>query len=170
MHSIPWGKKVAVLLIENLPHAGNLKKAATIAQLILNYLKDLANDVDQESVEVANASSTLARLIFELNVDQSKAEMLVRESLCIRMKVYGNNHVLVGQCLNILVNKLLSLGKLEEETERFLERNLANAIRNEGADGLITTEANSSFGRYHYELSVIIHHSYRRRNRIIQNH
>jgi hypothetical protein len=93
---------------------------------------DSANNVDQESEKVANGYMNLGRTVYELNVDQPKAEMLVRESLRIRLKVYDNNHLLVGHSLSLLVRILLSQGKIEEETERLLERNLANAVRNEG--------------------------------------
>jgi hypothetical protein len=125
-------QKAADLLIQSLSRANNLDKAEMIAQLTLENLRDSANNVDQESEKVANGYLNLGRTVYELNVDQPKAEMLVRESLRIRLKVYDNNHLLVGHSLSLLVRILLAQGKIEEETERLLERNLANAVRNEG--------------------------------------
>jgi hypothetical protein len=119
----------------------------------LANLRDPANNVDQEGEEVANGCVNLAKAIFELKEDHAKAEMLARKSFLIRVKVHGNNHPYVRHSASFLCTILRTEGKLGDETKRLHERCLANALWNEGPDGLATAEANDDFGSYYHFLS-----------------
>jgi hypothetical protein len=146
-------QEAAGMLIQSLTHAGNLKDAETYAQVTLDNLRDPANNVDQEGKEVANGCVNLAKVIFELKEDHAKAEMLARKSLLIRVKVHGNKDPHVRQSASLLCTILREQKKLGDETKRLHERCLANAMWNEGPDGLATAEANDDLGFYYHILS-----------------
>jgi hypothetical protein len=148
----PTVQTVAGRLIQSMTHAGDLIQAEIYAQMTLNNLRDPANNVDPEGPELACGYYHLAKVTSELDKDQPKAEMLVRESLRIRTKYYGNDHQCVRDSASLLSTILVSQGKLGDETKKLRARCLAIAIRNEGSDGLGTAVANRDLGHYYYQL------------------
>jgi tetratricopeptide (TPR) repeat protein len=79
-----------------LIHKGDHDDAETFAQLTLESLKDPANKLDQESEAVAKGYFDLGNVINQLKTDFVKAEMLVRESLRIRTRLFHSNHIYIG--------------------------------------------------------------------------
>jgi tetratricopeptide (TPR) repeat protein len=82
-----------------------------------------------------------------------KAERLSREAYRIRVKVYGNDHKLVGLTSSCLAQILNLLGKSEEETMKLYKQALAIYIRNEGPDGVNTAVCNLQLGQYYRSLA-----------------
>jgi hypothetical protein len=120
-------------------HKGDLYDAERFAQVTLESLKDPTNGIDQEIEAVALGYYNLGSVISELNVDLMRADMLARESLCIRALLDGNNHHRVGLSINLLAGILRKEGNLgnfflKESFERWLFIN----IKNEGPDGINT--------------------------------
>lgn len=79
--------------------------------------------------------------------DLSKADMLVRESLRIRVLLYGNNNEYVKMCTALLANILLSQGNLGSETEELLKHSLAIDVQTFGTDGLDTATSHGYLGK-----------------------
>lgn len=148
----PRVQDVAGRLIQSMTHAGDLIQAETYAQMTLDSLRDPANKVDPEGAELVGGYYNLAKVTNELNKDQLKAEMLIRESLRIGTKYYGNDHQCVRDSATLLSSILVSQGKLGDETKKLLVRCLAIAIRNEGSDRLGTATANYDLGYYYCQL------------------
>jgi tetratricopeptide (TPR) repeat protein len=93
----PQVQEAASALIQCLIQKGNLFDAERYASLTLDSLKDKRNGVNQESEEVAKGYYNLGNVISLQDGDLNKAEMLARESLRIRVIVYGNDgHSRVG--------------------------------------------------------------------------
>jgi tetratricopeptide (TPR) repeat protein len=149
----PEVQVAAGALIQCLTHTGNFKDAETFAQMTLDSLRDPANKMDQEGEQVGFGYYNLANVIDLLDNDDPKAEKFAREALRIRIKFYGSGHVHVGQSIGLLSNILLKQNNFGDETKRLLEQYLANGIRNEGPEGMISADANNKFGHYHDSLS-----------------
>jgi hypothetical protein len=111
-------------LIECFRVKGDLYDAERFSQLTLESLKDPANGLDQESEAVAHGYNNYAFVIKEQSGDLVKAEMLAREALRIRVKLYNKDHYIVGYSTSLLANILALQGKLGCETMEFYERSL----------------------------------------------
>jgi hypothetical protein len=148
----PKVQEAAGTLIECLMHNGDLYNAERFAEASLDSLKDPANGLDQESEEVANGYYDLANVINEQEGDLVKAEMLARESLRIRTRVYGNDHVNVGHSCSLLARILTAQDNLGNETMDLFERSLANNTKNYGLDGINTAISNSNLGAFYHQL------------------
>jgi tetratricopeptide (TPR) repeat protein len=101
-------------------------------------LKDPKNRLDQQSEEVAQGYYNFANVLCQLKGDLVKAEMLGRESLRIRTRLYGNNHQNVGYISSLLGRILKAQNKLGRETKELFERSLAIDTESFGPDGTNT--------------------------------
>jgi tetratricopeptide (TPR) repeat protein len=144
---------VAGTLIECLMHNGDLYNAERFAEATLDSLKDPANGLDQESEEVAKGYYNLASVIIKQEGDLVKAEMLARESIRIRTRLYGNDHINVGINYNLLGHILMSQDNYGDETMELLERSLAIITNNDGPDGTNTALSNLNLGVFYDQLS-----------------
>jgi tetratricopeptide (TPR) repeat protein len=151
----PKVQTAAGTLIESLIHTGDLFNAERFAQATLDSLKDPANGLDQESIEVAKGYYDLANVICQQKGDLVKAEMLVRESLRIRSQLHCHDHQMVGSCVILLAGILRSQGKLDYETKELFERSLTIYIKQCGPDGKNTAVANLNMGNYYRDLARI---------------
>jgi tetratricopeptide (TPR) repeat protein len=142
----PKVQKAAGTLIECLTNKGDWYNAERFSEATLDSLKDPANGLDQKSEEVAYGYLSLADVIYKQEGDLVKAEMLAREALRIRTRLYGKDHNNVGVCCNLLGGILLSQGNLGDETMELLERALVNDTKHYGPDGSNTAESNETLG------------------------
>jgi hypothetical protein len=150
----PKVQKAAGKLIECLTHKGDFYDAERFAQATLDSLKDPGNEVDQQSEEVARGYYNLAHVINEQQQgDLVKAEMLVRESLRIRARIFHNDDSHVGMSTGLLANILHSQGNLCNETKELYERSFAIDIKNEGLEGVNTAAANGRLGIFYHQLA-----------------
>jgi tetratricopeptide (TPR) repeat protein len=149
----PKVQQAAGMLIDCLMHKGDLYNAERFAEATLDSLKDPANGLDQESEEVAEGYHNLANVINKQEGDLVKAEVLARESLRIRTRVYGNNQVNVGHSCDLLARILVSQDNLGDETMELFERALANDTKNSGPDGTNTAAANVNLGLFYFQLA-----------------
>jgi tetratricopeptide (TPR) repeat protein len=149
----PKVQKAAGTLIECLMHKGDLYNAERFAEATLDSLKDPANGLDQESKEVANGYYNLANVIDAQEGDLVKAEMLARESLRIRTRIYVNDHIEVGLSYDLLARILMSHDNLGDETMELLERSLAVSTKNYGPDAINTAISNSNLGAFYHRLA-----------------
>jgi tetratricopeptide (TPR) repeat protein len=149
----PKVQKAAGALIECLMHNGDLYNAERFAAATLDSLKDPANGLDQLSEEVANGYYNLADVIHQQEGDLVKAEMLARESLRIRTRIHGNDHVNGGLSCSFLARILVSQGNLGDETMELLERALAITTKNNGPDGTNTAISNVHLGAFYHKLA-----------------
>jgi hypothetical protein len=114
--------------------------------------------LNQKSEAVALGYYCLANVYSKENVggfetkNLAKGEKLVRESLHIRVLLYGNNDYTTGYSIALLASLLNAQGKLGDETKELYERSLALHVRNQGPDGLNTSMGNGNLGNYHYQL------------------
>jgi len=137
-------------LIECLLDKGDFEHAETFAQLTLESLKDPANGLDQQSEAVAMGYYDLGNVILEQKGDLAKAEKLVRESLRIRIRLYGCDHANVGVSAGLLARVLQAQGNLGIETKELYERSLAITIKNFGLEGINTAASNFNLGNFYY--------------------
>lgn len=151
----PKVQSTAAILIELLIRKGDFSKAEIFAQMTLDSLRNPMNEVNQESEEVARGYCDLASALHgdDENEDLIRAETLVRESLRIRVLIFGNDHICTGHSISLLAQIMSSEGKLGDETKSMYERALANYIRNQGPDALNTSITSSNLGNFHYKLS-----------------
>jgi hypothetical protein len=146
-------QEAAGVLIRILIAKGDLYDAERYAQVTYGNLRDKKNGIDQETEVVATGAFNLANVIHIQKKDLIKAEELARESLRIRTLVYGNNHIGIDICCDLLARILWSQGKFGDEMRGLYERCLAFSIRNEGPDGLNTATGNSNIGDFYYQLA-----------------
>jgi hypothetical protein len=149
----PKVQEAAGALIECLIHKGDLYNAERFAEATLDSLKDPANGLDQLSEEVATGYYNLASVIHKQKGDLVKAEMLARESLRIRTRIYSNDHVKVGLGCSLLARILRSQGNLGDETMELYERSLANNTKNDGLDATNTAISNVHLGAFYHKLA-----------------
>jgi tetratricopeptide (TPR) repeat protein len=149
----PKVQEAAGTLIECLQDNGDLYNAGRFAEATLDSLKDPANGLDQESEEVANGYHNLASVINKQEGDLAKAEMLVRESLRIRTRVYGNDHVHVGLSCSLLARILISQDNMGDEAMKLFEHHLANDTKYYGPDGPNAAISNLNLGNFYHRLS-----------------
>jgi hypothetical protein len=121
--------------------------------MTLESLKDPANEVDQESEAVAIGHYNFGNVILHQNGDLVRAEILVRESLLIRTRLYGNDHQYVGINIGLLANILSSQGNLGDEVEELYERCLAISVKHQGLEGSNTSISIHQLGPFHYKLT-----------------
>jgi tetratricopeptide (TPR) repeat protein len=146
----PKVQDAASSLIECLVHKGDFEHAETFAQLTLESLKDPGNGLDQQSEAVAKGYYDLGDAIYRQKGDLVKAEKLVRESLRIRTRLYGDDHARVGLSCSVLAQILQTQSKLGNETKELYERCLAINIKNFGSEGINTAASNSNLGTFHH--------------------
>jgi tetratricopeptide (TPR) repeat protein len=149
----PKVQEAAGMLIDCLIHNGDLYNAERFAEATLDSLKDPANRLDQESEAVANGYHNLANVIHEQDGDLVKAEMLGRESLRIRSRTCGNDHVNIGQSCSLLARILMSQDNLGNETMELFERALAKDTKDYGPDGTNTAVSNTNLGVFYNQLA-----------------
>jgi hypothetical protein len=149
----PKVQEIAGMLIDCLQHKGDLYNAERFAEATLDSLKDPANGLDHESEEVAKGYYNLANVIHQQKGDLVKAEILARESLRIRTRVYGIDHVNIGLSGSLLARILMSQGKLGNETMELLERSLVNNTKNFGPDGSNTAISDFNLGTLYHQLA-----------------
>jgi hypothetical protein len=94
-------QEAAEILINILIEKGDLFDAERYAQVTYGNLRDIKNEINQESDEVAVGAYNLADVIFKQNGDSIKAEELARESLRIRTLKYGSDHLSVGRSCSL---------------------------------------------------------------------
>jgi hypothetical protein len=151
----PRVQEAAGMLIDCLIHEGDVYNAERFAEATLDSLKDPANGLDHESEEVAKGHYNLASAINQQEGDLVKAEMIARDSLRIRTRVYGNGHVKVGLTCGLLARILISQDNMDNETMELLELNLANDTKNYGPDGTNTAISNVYLGAFHNQLAIL---------------
>jgi hypothetical protein len=151
----PKVQSAAAILIECLIHNGDWYDAERYSQVTLDSLRDPANNIDQNSEEVAHGYGNLAKAMNRMAVDFTKAEALARESYRIRLLLYGNDHQLIGISCSLLATILLSQNDLGAEHQRLHEHALAIFIRNEGPDGINTASTNANLGGLHWNRFVV---------------
>jgi tetratricopeptide (TPR) repeat protein len=149
----PRVQDAAGMLINCHIYLGDLYNAERFAEATLDSLKDPANGLDQESEEVANGYHNLANVINIKKGDFVEAEILARESLRIRTRLYDNDHVNVGVSCHLLGVILMSQYNLGDETMELFERSLANDTKNHGPDGTDTALSNLNLGVFYCELT-----------------
>jgi hypothetical protein len=149
----PEVQKAAGVLIHILLAKGSLYDASRFAQMTYENLKDRRNGMDQEGEEVGFGTYNLADVIYRQNGDLIKAEELARESLRIRLKLYGSNHPKVGASCLLVAKILESQKNFGEETKELLFRSLAISTKNEGSNGENVAIINSCIGTYYYQLA-----------------
>lgn len=130
--------------------------AERFAEQTYANLKDIKNELNQESEVVAHGAYNLADVISrQYDGHLIKANKLARECLRIRTQIFGLNNSKVGMSCSLLAHILQTHGKLGDETKELSERSLATSIRNEGPDGMNTSIANMESGRYHCRVAMI---------------
>jgi tetratricopeptide (TPR) repeat protein len=149
----PKDQDAAGTLIECLQQKGDLYNAERFAEATLDSLKDPANGLDQESEEVAEGYYNLAIVISKQLGDLVKAEMLARESLRIRTRVYGNDNVNLGLTCSLLARILMSQDNLGDEKMELFERALANDTKHYGPDGTNVAIHNFNLGNFYHCLA-----------------
>jgi hypothetical protein len=98
---------------------------------------------------LAKGARNLALAIYrQEGEDLLNSEALARESLRIRLLIYGNDHDQVGSSCDLLANILVAKGKLGDEARGLYKRYLAISIRDTG-----TAIANHNLGKLHYQLA-----------------
>jgi hypothetical protein len=88
---------------------------------------------------VANGYYNLGNVIEEQNKDLMRAEMLARESLRIRARLYGIDHYYGGGSITLLAGILRKQGNLGAEVKELFESSLAIDVKHEGPDGINTS-------------------------------
>jgi hypothetical protein len=91
-----------------------------------------------------------------------EAEMLARESLCIRTRVCDNDRVNVGPSCDLLARILTSQGSKGDEPMELFKRCLAIDIKNEGPDGANTAVSNLNLSIFYHQLAEIQQETQRR--------
>jgi tetratricopeptide (TPR) repeat protein len=151
----PEVQEAACNLIEYLTHEGDLYNAERFTQATLDSLKDPKNGLVQQSEEVARGYYNLANVINQQKGDLVKAEMLARESLRIRTRIFHNDNQSIGMSTSLLANILLSQGNLGNETKELFERSLAIYTKSGGPDGINTAVANGNMGDFYHQLAAL---------------
>jgi hypothetical protein len=111
----PKVQEAASKLIEVLVHMVDLEKAETFAQLTLDSLKDTKNGLDQQSEAVAKGYYDLGNVLFKQKRNFVKAEMLVRESLRIRVFLFNDDDFSVGSTTGLLGGILVAQLKIGKD-------------------------------------------------------
>jgi hypothetical protein len=99
---------------------------------------------------VATGYYNLANVINPQVGDLIKAEMIVRESLRIRTRKYGNDHNKVGLSCSLLARNLILQDKLGNETMELFEC-LADNTKHSGPDGSNTAASNANLDNFYYD-------------------
>jgi tetratricopeptide (TPR) repeat protein len=146
----PKVQNAASTLIECLIYKGDFDHAETFAQMTLDSLKDPGNGLDQQSEAVAKGYHDLGKVVSQQKGDFVKAEMLVRESLRTRSRLYDSHHHLVGISISLLAGILQAQGNLGSETQEFYELSLVIIIRNFGSESSKTAILNFNMGKFYY--------------------
>jgi hypothetical protein len=150
----PKVQDAASTLIKSLTFRGDFNKAELFAQMTLESLQDSKYGIDQEREAVANGNYDLGDVIYQQNGDYFKSEKLVRESLCIRTRLYNNDNVNIGRTFGFLADILYAQGKLGMETQGLYRRAHANNIKNYGLDGTNTAATNFNFGYFYFKRAL----------------
>jgi tetratricopeptide (TPR) repeat protein len=120
----------------------------------------LTRPVDTESIKVAIAAESLARLTFELVCKKGveggnimEAEMLCRKSLRIKEKICGTNDTATINSRITLSNILQVNGTHDDERKDLLEQCLAINIRRNGSNDRTTGIVNAGLANLHKEFA-----------------
>jgi hypothetical protein len=149
----PEVQAAAGTLIECLIHKGDSYNAERYAELTLESLKDPKNGLNQQSEEVSKGYYFLAKAIDKRTGDLVRAEMLARESLRIRSRLYSHDNECIGTCASLLSGILLAQGKVDHETKELIERTIAIYTKHCGVDGANTAFAYTILGNFYYDKS-----------------
>lgn len=149
--------QAAAMLIECLILKGDFYDALRFSQFTLDSLKDPANGVNQESLQVAKGYYNLGNVINQQwnmpgeVVDIAEAEMFARESLRIyRLRA---NNLGIGSSSGLLGAIFVSQNKLGRESKEMLELALASVIKCCGPEGENTALAYGHLGTYYNRLA-----------------
>jgi hypothetical protein len=145
----PEVQEAVSTLIECLIFRGDFYDAERFAQSTLDSLKDSSNGLDQQSEAVAKGCHELGNVIFKLKEDYVKAEILVRESLCIITCLYDADHYCAGLSAGLLANILQNQGNLGSETKVLYELSLVSDIKKFGPEGINTNVTNFNLGIFY---------------------
>jgi hypothetical protein len=103
---------------------------------------------------LAIGATNLALAIYQQEGgDLLNSKELARESLRIKLSIYGSDHDEVGSSCDLLANILVAKGQLGDEARGLYKRYLAISIRDTGPDGEGTAAANHNLGKLHYQLA-----------------
>jgi hypothetical protein len=153
----PEVQKAAAVLIECLNRKGDLYDALRFAQFTLDSLKDPANGLNQESLEVAKGYYNLGSAINKQwnmpgeVVDIAKAEVFARESLRI-YRLWADN-LGIGSSAGLLAAIFSSQNNLGHETEQMLQLQLASCIKTCGPEGVNTSIGYCHLATYYNRLA-----------------
>jgi hypothetical protein len=149
--------KAASMLIECLSHEGDLYDAVRFAYFTLDSLKDPANGLNQESLDVARGYYNLGNAINKQwnmpgeVVDIAEAEVLARESL--RIYRLRSDNLGIGASAGLLAAIFSSQNKLGHETKQMLELELAFTIKSCGPEGENKAISYCQVGTYYNRLA-----------------
>mmetsp|Transcript_25916 Transcript_25916/g.24753 ORF Transcript_25916/g.24753 Transcript_25916/m.24753 type:complete len:349 (+) Transcript_25916:481-1527(+) len=163
----PRVQKAASKMIECLIHKGDLDKAQLFAEVMLGTLKDPANEVNQQSEELANGYYDLANVLCMLKGDLVKAEMLVRESLHIRSGLFDKDHPTIAISSDLLARILQKQGKVDCAAENLLLDALASDIEHYGRDGEKTGAGNFNLGNFYFHAAKTQQTSVARKDQLL---
>lgn len=123
----------------------------------------LTRPIDTECLEIGNAAESLARVSYELIVqngpesgDIVETEMLARKAIRIRGRILGRNHPDLTRIFLTLSNILKMKGNCYKERRGLLEQALSIEIKQEGVDSKNAHSANFILGQFHLDLSTEI--------------
>jgi tetratricopeptide (TPR) repeat protein len=149
--------QAASMLIECLIQKGDFYDALRFLQFTLDSLKDPANGVNQESLQIAQGYYNLGNVINQQwnipgeVVDIAEAEVFARESLRIyRLRA---DNLGIASSSGLLGSIFLSQNKLGRETKEMHELELASAIKSCGPEGENTAISYGHLGTYYNRLA-----------------
>lgn len=146
-------QEAAGTLIDILIRVGNYFDAERYAEMTLANFRDRKNGMDQEGGEIATGIYNLALVIYKQEGDLVKAEMLAREALRIRIKVFGTDEHIMGTTYDLLAKILQERVKFGDETRELYKRALAVPLRNQGPNGSNTMVGNMNLGSFYFGLA-----------------
>lgn len=126
------------------------------AEMTYSNLRDKSNGINQNGEEIAMGAHNLVSVITKTNGDLIKAEVLARESLRIRILIYGDHRRVAISC-DLLASILRAQGKLGDKTKKLYERSLVLFIKCDGANGPNAAAGNLNRGGFHHRLAVMQH-------------
>jgi hypothetical protein len=149
-------------LIETLGMTGDHYDAERFARICYQSLT--RPPLDPESYEAAKAAGNLARASYNLikangpgSADIEEAEMLAIEAVRIIRALKGRSDIFIPCFFDVLVNIRLLKKDYGDGTKSLLEDYLADAIRDQGIDGKLTSTANELLGYFYHEKAGTLH-------------
>jgi hypothetical protein len=102
---------------------------------------------------VALGYHNLATIIHQQGGDFVKAEMLIRESLRIRTRLFEYDDMFIGESSSLLALILQSQKNLGSETKKLFELSLLIDTKHHGTDGINTAISYANLGTFYRNLS-----------------